>query len=78
MDGQNTNHFPTPPAIKRAMVDAIDKEEYHKYPPRMDLRSYGPYTSRLEFELTHEVHVTEGGTESLYQVTRTLLRPVTL
>ena len=74
--GQNTNHFPTPPAIKRAMVNAIDREEYHKYPPPYGLEELRTLILQdLNLSSPHEVHVTEGGTESLYQVTRTLLRP---
>jgi len=74
--GQNTNHFPTPAAIKRAMVDSIDKEEYHKYPPPYgfeELRAL--ILEDLSLSSDHGVHVTEGGTESLYQVTRSLLHP---
>ena len=74
--GQNTNHFPTPQAIKRAMVNAIDKEEYHKYPPPYGLEELRALILQdLNLSAPHEVHVTEGGTESLYQVTRTLLHP---
>jgi aspartate/methionine/tyrosine aminotransferase len=74
--GQNTNHFPTPEAIKRAMVDAIDKEEYHKYPPPYGLEELRALILEdLSLSSDHGVHVTEGGTESLYQVTRSLLHP---
>jgi len=31
--GQNTNHLPTHPDVKRAMVAAIDDESYHAYAP---------------------------------------------
>ena len=74
--GQNTNHFPTPQAIKQAMVNAIDTEEYHKYPPPYGLEELRALILQdLNLTSPHEVHVTEGGTESLYQVTRALLRP---
>jgi len=74
--GQNTNHFPTPEAIKRAMLGAIDKEEYHKYPPPYGLEELRALIRNdLSLSEDHSVHVTEGGTESLYQVTRSLLHP---
>jgi aspartate aminotransferase len=74
--GQNTNHFPTPKAIKRAMVNAIDKEEYHKYPPPYGLEELRALILQdLSLSSPQEAHVTEGGTESLYQVTRALLGP---
>ena len=31
--GQNTNHFPTHPAVTQAMVDCIRSEEFHAYAP---------------------------------------------
>jgi aspartate/methionine/tyrosine aminotransferase len=74
--GQNTNHFPTPEVIKQAMVTAIEKEEFHKYPPPYgfeELRAL--ILEDLSLSSDHGVHVTEGGTESLYQVTRSLLHP---
>ena len=72
--GQNTNHFPTPEAIKQAMLGAIDNEEYHKYPPPYGLEELlALIRNDLSLSTDHSVHVTEGGTESLYQVTRSLL-----
>ncbi|MGZ8879919.1 MAG: aminotransferase class I/II-fold pyridoxal phosphate-dependent enzyme, partial [Halobacteriota archaeon] len=74
--GQNTNHFPTPEAIKRAMVTAINREQYHKYPPPCGLEELRALIREdLSLSTDHSVHVTEGGTESLYQVTRSLLHP---
>jgi histidinol-phosphate aminotransferase len=31
--GQNTNHLPMHPAVRKALVDAIDAEEFHAYAP---------------------------------------------
>ena len=74
--GQNTSHFPTPDIIKQAMVNAINKEEYHKYPPPYGLEDLRALILKdLDLSADHNVHVTEGGTESLYQVTRSLLGP---
>ena len=74
--GQNTNHFPTYEAIKSAMIQSIMNEDYHKYPPPYgleELRALILQDLNLNSNLT--VHITEGGTESLYQVTRSLLKP---
>jgi len=74
--GQNTNHLSTSEAIKRAMINAISKEEYHKYPPPYGLEELRRLIRQdLHLSSDHAVHVTEGGTESLYQVTRALLHP---
>ncbi len=74
--GQNTNHFPSSDAIKCAMIDAIAKEEYHKYPPPYGLEQLRQLILQdLSLGPDHTVHITEGGTESLYQVTRALLKP---
>jgi aspartate/methionine/tyrosine aminotransferase len=74
--GQNTSHFPTPEAIKQAMVNVINNEEYHKYPPPYGFEELRSLILRdLGLSSDNDVHVTEGGTESLYQVTRTLLGP---
>lgn len=74
--GQNTTHFPTPEAIKQAMVTAINKEEYHKYAPPCGFEELRTLIRQdLSLSADHNVHVTEGGTESLYQVTRSLLHP---
>jgi aspartate aminotransferase len=74
--GQNTSHFPTPEVIKQAMVNVINNEEYHKYPPPYGLEELRALILQdLSLSSDHDVHVTEGGTESLYQVTRTLLGP---
>ncbi|MGZ4881179.1 MAG: pyridoxal phosphate-dependent aminotransferase [Halobacteriota archaeon] len=74
--GQNTTHFTTPEAIKQAMVSAIDREEYHKYAPPCGFEELRTLIRKdLSLSLDHNVHVTEGGTESLYQVTRSLLHP---
>ena len=35
--GQNTNHFKTHPAVRQAMIDAIDAEEFHAYAPPLGL-----------------------------------------
>src|SRR5665647_3969607 len=64
--GQNTTHFPTPEAIKQAMVTAINKEEYHKYAPPCGFEELRTLIRQdLSLSADHNVHVTEGGTESV-------------
>jgi aspartate/methionine/tyrosine aminotransferase len=58
------------------MVTAINKEEYHKYPPPYGLEELRALIREdLSLSTDQSVDVTEGGTESLYQVTRSLLHP---
>ncbi len=58
------------------MLNAIIKEEYHKYPPPYGLEQLRELILQdLGLGADNTVHVTEGGTESLYQVTRGLLSP---
>ena len=35
--GQNTNHLPTHPAVKQAMIATIENEDYHAYAPPIGL-----------------------------------------
>ena len=73
--GQNTNHLPTHPAVKQAMIDSIASEEYHSYAPpagmqelqRLMLRDYGVDGA--------DVLVTDGAVEGLYHACRHLMRP---
>lgn len=37
--GQNTNHFPMHPAVRRALHDAIDDESFHAYAPPLGLEA---------------------------------------
>lgn len=74
--GQNTNHFPTYEAIKSAMIQSIINEDYHKYPPPYGLEELrARILQDLNLNSNVMAHITEGGTESLYQVTRALLKP---
>ena len=74
--GQNTNHFPTHEAIKSAMIQSIKNEDYHKYPPPYGLEELrARILQDLNLNSNVMAHITEGGTESLYQVTRALLKP---
>lgn len=73
--GQNTNHFPTPPAVKQAMLDALANEEYHAYAPPAGMEELRSLI-RADLDLPdHAVLVTDGGVAALYTVCRTLSQP---
>ncbi|MBI3076091.1 MAG: pyridoxal phosphate-dependent aminotransferase [Deltaproteobacteria bacterium] len=73
--GQNTNHLPTPPAVKAAMIRAIEEEEYHKYCPPCGLSELHELVLQDLGLDGLAVLVTDGGTEALYQLSRELLEP---
>jgi len=73
--GQNTNHFPTPDAVKQAMLDCIASEEYQAYAPPAgieELRSLILADAGLP---NATALVTDGAIEGLYHACRTLCRP---
>ena len=73
--GQNTNHLPTHPEVKRAMIAAIEDEDYHAYAPpsgleelrRLILADFGVEGA--------DVLITDGAVEGLYHACRHVLRP---
>ncbi len=73
--GQNTNHLPTHPDVKRAMIAAIEAEDYHAYAPptgleelrRLILADFGVDDA--------DVLITDGAIEGLYHACRQLIRP---
>ena len=73
--GQNTNHLPTHPDVKRAMIAAIEDEDYHAYAPptgleelrRLILADFGVDDA--------DVLITDGAVEGLYHACRHVLRP---
>ena len=70
--GQNTNHFPTHPAVTQAMLESIESEEYHAYAPPAGIEEL------RELILTDlglsdaAALVTDGGVEALYHICRSL------
>jgi aspartate/methionine/tyrosine aminotransferase len=73
--GQNTNHFPTHPAVRQAMIASIDAEEFHAYAPPAGME-------RLRQLILEDLDlpdasalVTDGAVEALYIVCRTLSEP---
>ena len=73
--GQNTNHLPTHPDVKRAMIAAIEDEDYHAYAPptgleelrRLILADFGVDDA--------DVLITDGAIEGLYHACRHVIRP---
>ena len=73
--GQNTNHLPTHPDVKRAMIEAIEDEDYHAYAPptgleelrRLILADFGVDDA--------DVLITDGAIEGLYHACRHVMRP---
>ena len=73
--GQNTNHFPTHPAVVEAMTDSIRREEYHAYAPPAGIEELRQLI-RQDLGLPDaSVLVTDGGVEGLYNACRNLSEP---
>ena len=73
--GQNTNHFPTHPAVRQAMLESIASEEYHAYAPPAgmeELRELILADLRLP---DASVLVTDGAVEALYIACRACSQP---
>jgi len=73
--GQNTNHLPSHPDVKRAMIAAIEDEVYHSYAPPAGLAEL----RRLildDFEVSDaDALITDGAIEGLYHACRHFIRP---
>ncbi len=73
--GQNTNHLPSHPDVKRAMVAAIENETYHAYAPPAGLAEL----RRLildDFDVADaDALITDGAIEGLYHACRHFIRP---
>lgn len=75
--GQNTNHFPTHPAVLAAMRASIDSGEFHAYAPPAGIEELRTLI-RDDLGLPGmSVLVTDGGVEGLYNACRTLAQPGT-
>jgi aspartate aminotransferase len=73
--GQNTNHYPAHPAVKKAMADSIDREEFHAYAPPLGLEELrAAVISELRLK-DHSAIITDGAIAGLYHICRLLLRP---
>ena len=73
--GRNTNHFPTNPAVRKAMLDSINNDDFHIYAPPLgleELRELVIQDLGLENMLAL---ITDGAVSGLYHVCHTLCRP---
>lgn len=73
--GQNTNHYPSHPAVRRALIDCIEGENFHAYAPPAGLEE-------LRALVVHDLGlggmsalITDGAVSGLYHVCRTLCGP---
>lgn len=73
--GQNTNHFPMHPAVRRAMIDSIEAEEFHAYAPPLGLEELRALILEDLGLPDAAVLVTDGAVEALYDACRTLAQP---
>jgi aspartate/methionine/tyrosine aminotransferase len=64
--GQNTNHFPTHPAVAQAMVDCIRSEEFHAYAPPAGMEELRQLILTDLGLPDASVLVTDGAVEALY------------
>lgn len=73
--GQNTNHYTVDPAVRQAMIDCIENEEFHAYAPPLGLEELRKLIIEELGLLQHTCMVTDGAVEGLYNVCRTSCRP---
>lgn len=73
--GQNTNHFPPHPDVRQAMIDAIEREEYHAYAPPVGLEELRALILDDLCLREQSVLVTDGAVQALYNVCHTLVEP---
>lgn len=73
--GQNTNHFPTHPAVRQAMLDSIDAEEYHAYAPPAGMEELRELILADLGLHNASVLVTDGAVEALYIACRASSEP---
>lgn len=73
--GQNTNHFPTHPAVREALVKSIDEEEFHAYAPPAGLEELRALiVADLGLEGAASI-VTDGAIAGLYHTVHSLCGP---
>lgn len=73
--GQNTNHLPTHEAVRAAMIECIEREEYHVYAPPAGLGELRELVIRdLGLEGLVAL-ITDGAVAGLYHLCRTLCQP---
>lgn len=75
--GQNTNHIPTHPAVRAAMIRSIEAGEFNAYAPPLGFESLRAGIVADLGTPDAEALVTEGGVNALALVCRTYCRPGT-
>lgn len=73
--GQNTNHLPSHPDVKRAMIEAIEQEAYHVYAPPAGLAELRRAIIDDFGVSGADAIVTDGAIEGLYHACRHVIRP---
>jgi aspartate/methionine/tyrosine aminotransferase len=73
--GQNTNHLPAHPAVREAMIQSIEREEYHAYAPPAGLEELRALILADLGLNEGAVLVSDGAVEALYNACRTLSEP---
>jgi aspartate/methionine/tyrosine aminotransferase len=73
--GQNTNHHPTHPAVKKALIQAIENEEYHAYAPPVGLEELRHLILDDVGLPNASIMITDGAIEGLYHACRTFCGP---
>lgn len=74
--GQNTNHLPMHPAVRRAMHEAVDEEGFHAYAPPAGMEALrGAIVADLGLVGKAAALVTDGGVAALGTACRALCRP---
>jgi len=70
--GQNTNHFPTHPSVRDALINCIESEEYHVYAPPVGLEELRELVVK-DLGLTRvSAMITDGAIGGLYHLCHTL------
>jgi aspartate/methionine/tyrosine aminotransferase len=75
--GQNTNHFEPHPAVRQAVIDALDSGEYHAYAPPVGFEELRALIRQDMNMPGASVLVTDGAVEALYNVCSNICEPGT-
>lgn len=73
--GQNTNHHPAHPAVRQAMIECLEGEEWHAYAPPLGFEELRALILEDLGLPDMAAMVTDGAVSGLYHVCRTYCRP---